>query len=68
MLTLYYVSATFLQSWRISKICQKITEQLASQASVAFYALPATSGDGFGKYFFCINMIQENKHHTFVTY
>ncbi|KAM7361646.1 holocarboxylase synthetase-like protein isoform 2-T2 [Cochliomyia hominivorax] len=47
MLTLYYVSATFLQSWRISKICQKITEQLASQASIAFYALPSTSDDGF---------------------
>ncbi|XP_065355202.1 biotin--protein ligase isoform X2 [Calliphora vicina] len=47
MLTLYYVSATFLQSWRISKICQKITEQLASQASIAFYALPTTSDDGF---------------------
>lgn len=49
MLTLYYVSATFLQSWRISKICQKITEQLASQASVAFYALSTDSDDGFGK-------------------
>ncbi|XP_037815457.1 biotin--protein ligase isoform X2 [Lucilia sericata] len=47
MLTLYYVSATFLQSWRISKICQKITEQLASQASIAFYALPTSSDDGF---------------------
>lgn len=49
MLTLYYVSATFLQSWRISKVCQKITEQLALQASIAFYALPSSSDDGFGK-------------------
>lgn len=45
------MSATFLQSWRISKICQKITEQLASQASIAFYALPTASDDGFGKFY-----------------
>lgn len=48
MLTLYYVSATFLQSWRINKICQKITEQLAQHASITFYALPNSTNDGFG--------------------
>uniref|UniRef100_A0A1A9X1X6 BPL/LPL catalytic domain-containing protein n=1 Tax=Glossina brevipalpis TaxID=37001 RepID=A0A1A9X1X6_9MUSC len=47
MLTLYYVSATFLQSWRINKICQKITEQLAQHASITFYALPNSTNDGF---------------------
>lgn len=52
MLTLYYVSATFLQSWRIGKVCQKITEQLASQATIAFYALPTSTDDGFGKFLF----------------
>ncbi|XP_037897765.1 biotin--protein ligase isoform X2 [Glossina fuscipes] len=47
MLTLYYVSATFLHSWRINKICQKITEQLAQHASITFYALPNSTNDGF---------------------
>uniref|UniRef100_A0A1I8QBH0 BPL/LPL catalytic domain-containing protein n=1 Tax=Stomoxys calcitrans TaxID=35570 RepID=A0A1I8QBH0_STOCA len=47
MLTLYYVSATFLQSWRINKICQKISEQLSQQATIAFYALPQNRDDGF---------------------
>ncbi|XP_061386228.1 uncharacterized protein LOC133321151, partial [Musca vetustissima] len=47
MLTLYYVSATFLQSWRINKICQKIGEQLSQQATIAFYVLPQNRDDGF---------------------
>ncbi|XP_026841068.1 biotin--protein ligase isoform X1 [Drosophila persimilis] len=47
MLTLYYVSATVLQSWRIQKVCNKIAEHLAQPSSIAFYALPAGSDDGF---------------------
>ncbi|XP_034662884.1 biotin--protein ligase isoform X4 [Drosophila subobscura] len=47
MLTLYYVSATVLQSWRIQKVCNKIAEHLAQPSSVAFYALPPGSDDGF---------------------
>ncbi|XP_073839153.1 holocarboxylase synthetase-like protein isoform X2 [Musca autumnalis] len=47
MLTLYYVSATFLQSWRINKICQKISEQLSQQATIAFYVLPQNRDEGF---------------------
>ncbi|XP_017082197.2 biotin--protein ligase isoform X2 [Drosophila eugracilis] len=47
MLTLYYVSATVLQSWRIQKACSKIAEHLAQPSSIAFYALPAGSDDGF---------------------
>ncbi|XP_030376572.1 biotin--protein ligase isoform X2 [Scaptodrosophila lebanonensis] len=47
MLTLYYVSATFLQSWRIQKVCNKIAEQLAQQTTIAFYTLQAGSDDGF---------------------
>ncbi|KAH8407265.1 hypothetical protein KR222_011794 [Zaprionus bogoriensis] len=46
MLTLYYVSATFVQSWRIQRACNKIAEQLSQSSSVAFYALPAGSDDG----------------------
>ncbi|EDV47891.1 biotin--protein ligase isoform X2 [Drosophila erecta] len=47
MLTLYYVSATVLQSWRIQKACSKIAEHLAQPSSIAFYALQAGSDDGF---------------------
>ncbi|XP_075145553.1 holocarboxylase synthetase-like protein isoform X2 [Haematobia irritans] len=47
MLTLYYVSATFLQSWRINKICQKISEQLSQQATITFYSVPQNRDDGF---------------------
>lgn len=49
MLTLYYVSATVLQSWRIQKACSKIAEHLAQPSSIAFYALQAGSDDGFGE-------------------
>ncbi|XP_052835484.1 biotin--protein ligase isoform X4 [Drosophila gunungcola] len=47
MLTLYYVSATVLQSWRIQKACSKIAEHLAQPSSIAFYALQPGSDDGF---------------------
>ncbi|XP_043652559.1 biotin--protein ligase isoform X2 [Drosophila teissieri] len=47
MLTLYYVSATVLQSWRIQKACSKIAEHLAHPSSIAFYTLQAGSDDGF---------------------
>ncbi|KAH8381902.1 hypothetical protein KR009_000835 [Drosophila setifemur] len=47
MLTLYYVGATVLQSWRIQKACSKIAEHLAQPSSIAFYALQAGSDDGF---------------------
>ncbi|XP_030556460.1 biotin--protein ligase isoform X4 [Drosophila novamexicana] len=47
MLTLYYVSATLLQSWRIQRACNKIAEQLAQSSSVAFYAIPPGNDDGF---------------------
>jgi len=50
MLTLYYVSATVLQSWRIQKACSKIAEHLAQPSSIAFYALQAGSDDGFGEW------------------
>lgn len=49
MLTLYYVSATFVQSWRIQRACNKIAEQLSQSSSIAFYALQAGNDDGFGK-------------------
>ncbi|EDV92861.1 biotin--protein ligase isoform X2 [Drosophila grimshawi] len=47
MLTLYYVSATLMQSWRIQRACNKIAEQLAQSSSIAFYALQAGHDDGF---------------------
>ncbi|XP_034485614.1 biotin--protein ligase isoform X3 [Drosophila innubila] len=47
MLTLYYVSATFVQSWRIQRACNKIAEQLAQSSSIAFYALQPGNDDGF---------------------
>ncbi|XP_017963393.1 biotin--protein ligase isoform X4 [Drosophila navojoa] len=47
MLTLYYVSATLVQSWRIQRACNKIAEQLAQSSSVAFYALQSGKDDGF---------------------
>ncbi|XP_017848457.1 biotin--protein ligase isoform X1 [Drosophila busckii] len=47
MLTLYYVSATLVQSWRIQRTCKKITEQLAQSASIAFYTLQPGGEDGF---------------------
>ncbi|XP_064549702.1 biotin--protein ligase isoform X3 [Drosophila montana] len=47
MLTLYYVSATLLQSWRIQRACNKIAEQLAQSSSVAFYAIQPGNDDGF---------------------
>ncbi|XP_037948879.1 biotin--protein ligase isoform X2 [Teleopsis dalmanni] len=46
MLTLFYASATFLQSWRIKSVCCKIADQLAQPASVAFYVL-SPNNDGF---------------------
>ncbi|XP_023176975.2 biotin--protein ligase isoform X3 [Drosophila hydei] len=47
MLTLYYVSATLVQAWRIQRACSKIAEQLAQSSSVAFYALQPGNDDGF---------------------
>ncbi|XP_054733910.1 biotin--protein ligase [Anastrepha obliqua] len=47
MLTLFYATATFLQSWRIKNVCVKICQQLAQKTSVAFYTLPAGTDDGF---------------------
>ncbi|KAL7728868.1 hypothetical protein ACLKA6_004211 [Drosophila palustris] len=47
MLTLYYVSATFVQSWRIQRACNKIAEHLAQSSSIAFYALQPGNDDGF---------------------
>ncbi|EDW81058.1 uncharacterized protein Dwil_GK11222 [Drosophila willistoni] len=47
MLTLYYASATFLQSFRIQKVCNKIAEHLAQPSSISFYTLQAGSDDGF---------------------
>ncbi|XP_062122556.1 biotin--protein ligase isoform X1 [Drosophila sulfurigaster albostrigata] len=47
MLTLYYVSATLVQSWRIQRACNKIAEQLAQSSSIAFYTLQTGNDDGF---------------------
>ncbi|XP_017467645.1 PREDICTED: uncharacterized protein LOC108360017 isoform X2 [Rhagoletis zephyria] len=47
MLTLYYASATFLQSQRIKNVCTKICQQLAQKSSIAFYTLPTGTDDGF---------------------
>ncbi|XP_068157492.1 biotin--protein ligase isoform X2 [Drosophila tropicalis] len=47
MLTLYYASATFLQSFRIQKVCNKIAEHLAQPSSISFYTLQPGSDDGF---------------------
>ncbi|XP_017098653.2 biotin--protein ligase isoform X1 [Drosophila bipectinata] len=51
MLTLYYVGATVLQSWRIQKACSKIAEALAQPSSIAFYALQPGNDDGFDPLF-----------------
>ncbi|XP_055908964.1 biotin--protein ligase isoform X2 [Eupeodes corollae] len=40
MLSLYYVTATFVQSWRIQKACNKIAEKFSEKSSVVFYVLP----------------------------
>ncbi|KRG01256.1 biotin--protein ligase isoform X2 [Drosophila mojavensis] len=55
MLTLYYVSATLVQSWRIQRACNKIAEQLAQSSSVAFYALQSGRDDGFASSELCCN-------------
>lgn len=47
MLTLYYATATFLQSWRIKNVCSKIGHQLALNTSISFYTLPTGNDDGF---------------------
>ncbi|XP_067648145.1 uncharacterized protein Hcs isoform X2 [Eurosta solidaginis] len=47
MLTLYYATATFMQSWRIKNVCTKIGQELAQKMSVSFYTLPTGSDDGF---------------------
>ncbi|XP_055375458.1 biotin--protein ligase isoform X2 [Condylostylus longicornis] len=39
-LTLYYVAATYVQSWRFRNVCNKITEKIAGKNSVAFYSIP----------------------------
>ncbi|KPU79433.1 uncharacterized protein Dana_GF17255, isoform B [Drosophila ananassae] len=51
MLTLYYVGATVLQSWRIQKACSKIAEHLAQPSSISFYALQPGHDDGFDPLF-----------------
>ncbi|XP_055847706.1 biotin--protein ligase isoform X2 [Episyrphus balteatus] len=40
MLSLYYITATFVQSWRIQKACTKIAEKFSEKSSVVFYVLP----------------------------
>lgn len=40
MLSLYYITATFVQSWRIKKACMKIAEKFSEKSSVIFYVLP----------------------------
>ncbi|XP_069968909.1 uncharacterized protein Hcs isoform X2 [Bactrocera oleae] len=47
MLTLYYATATFLQSWRIKNVCAEIGQQLALNTSISFYTLPTENNDGF---------------------
>uniref|UniRef100_A0A034W021 Biotin--protein ligase n=1 Tax=Bactrocera dorsalis TaxID=27457 RepID=A0A034W021_BACDO len=47
MLTLYYATATFLQSSRIKNVCTKIGQQLALNTSISFYTLPTENDDGF---------------------
>uniref|UniRef100_A0A336MRZ2 CSON000373 protein n=1 Tax=Culicoides sonorensis TaxID=179676 RepID=A0A336MRZ2_CULSO len=40
--TIYYMTATIFQSWRLKTICSKISKQLSSQASVVFYKIEET--------------------------
>ncbi|XP_020713946.1 biotin--protein ligase isoform X1 [Ceratitis capitata] len=47
MLTLYYATATFMQSWRMKNVCAKIGQQLALNTTISFYTLPTGSDDGF---------------------
>lgn len=37
IITLYYMTATIFQSWRLKTICTKIAKQLSTKASVVFY-------------------------------
>lgn len=46
ILTIYYMTATIFQSWRLKTICSKIAKQLNTKASVVFYNVEDTGQSG----------------------
>lgn len=52
LLTLYYMAATWIQSWRLRSICGKIGQQIKDKTSVVFYNFPYNVN---GEFFFVLN-------------
>lgn len=44
-LTMYYMTATIFQSWRLKTICSKISKHLSSKASIVFYSIEETGNN-----------------------